>query len=339
IIILIWRGRNRIAAILIGFITGLHIGLLSLYFLKTESGMHYYLIAIAALSFLLLSEKDKFWLIFINIFCVTFFAYIEYSGVKSKYIIQLPNEYYIWFHRASTIGMSVITCGTIFIFFQETKKVNQKLQKERDRSEELLLNILPLHVADQLKVEQKVIAESFSNVSILFADMVGFSKLSADKSPEWLVDMLNDYFHAFDDLVVAHNVEKIKTIGDAYMVASGIPVTAENHAEKMIYLAKDMLKTSKEINEKNNYQIEMRVGISSGSVIAGVLGHKKFVYDVWGDTVNVASRMESNGIPGRIQVSESTYNQSKILFDFDYRGILEIKGKGKMKLFLLKHND
>ncbi|OCQ91722.1 adenylate cyclase [Oscillatoriales cyanobacterium USR001] len=215
-------------------------------------------------------------------------------------------------------------------------KARRALEAERDRSERLLLNILPQPIAERLKKEPKTIADSFAEVSVLFADIVGFTELSARISPTELVRLLNEIFSMFDYLVERHSLEKIKTIGDAYMVVGGLPENQLDHAQAIAEMGLDMQQTLVEFNQKKGQNFQIRIGISTGLVVAGVIGWKKFAYDLWGDTVNTASRMESHGIPGAIQVSESTYQRLKDIYLFEERGEIEIKGKGKMKAYLLK---
>jgi len=208
--------------------------------------------------------------------------------------------------------------------------------KEREKSNKLLLNILPKKIAQILKKKEGVIAERFSEVSVLFADLVGFTSISKILPPEELVTLLNDIFCRFDDLINLLGLEKIKTIGDAYMAAGGLPEPRKDHAEAIANLALEMLQALTHFNAENQQAFDIRIGIHTGSVVAGVIGVKKFVYDVWGDTVNTASRMESHGISGQIQVSEKTYEILKDGYEFKERGIINVKGKGEMYTYLLQ---
>lgn len=209
------------------------------------------------------------------------------------------------------------------------------LRSEREKSERLLLNILPSPIAHRLKQEESSIADSFPEVTVLFADIVGFTKLSARITPHELVNLLNHIFSMFDKLAEIHQLEKIKTIGDAYMVAAGIPDHRADHAEAIADMAIDMLQALKQFNKETGQDFTIRIGVNTGPVIAGVIGTKKFIYDLWGDTVNIASRMESQGIPGYIQVTESTYKLLKEKYSFRERGLVNIKGKGNMLTYLL----
>ncbi len=229
------------------------------------------------------------------------------------------------------------------------KQSEEALASEQARSEKLLLNVLPQAIADQLKqsldllqerTSKALIAESYDEVTVLFADIVSFTNLSANISAADLVGLLNRIFLVFDDLCEKHSIEKIKTIGDAYLAVGGLPSPRADHAEAIANMALDI---QHEINQFRTYEghaIAVRVGINTGSVIAGVIGKKKFTYDLWGDTVNIANRMESHGIPGRIQVTETTYQRLKDRYQFERRGIVDIKGKGKMPTYwLLQKNS
>ncbi|MDA0210607.1 MAG: adenylate/guanylate cyclase domain-containing protein [Cyanobacteria bacterium FC1] len=218
---------------------------------------------------------------------------------------------------------------------RQLEQAYDKLAAEQQRSEQLLLNILPSSIAERLKYEPTTIADSFAEVSVLFADIVGFTALSDRISPPELVQLLNQIFSRFDQLAEQHQLEKIKTIGDAYMVVSGLPEPKSDHADAIASMALDMQASLDEFNAQMQQDFRIRIGIATGPVIAGVIGIKKFIYDLWGDTVNMASRMESQGIAGRIQVTEATYNRLKSKYIFESRGAIQIKGKGAMLTYLL----
>lgn len=210
-----------------------------------------------------------------------------------------------------------------------------ELVAEKATSERLLLNVLPAPIADRLKTGTNLIVDRFEAVSVLFADIVGFTTFASKTSPEELVTMLNELFSSFDRLAEQHGLEKIKTIGDAYMVVAGIPQPVADHAVAIAHMAIDMMSAIEEYSKRTNSELTIRCGIHTGSVVAGVIGQKKFIYDLWGDTVNTASRMESSGLPGKIQVTESTYLLLRDQFELEERGDIEVKGKGKMKTYLL----
>ncbi len=218
---------------------------------------------------------------------------------------------------------------------EQLEITGNRLAAEHDRAENLLLNILPKSVADRLKTDPGTIAERFDEVSILFADMVGFTEMSSEKDAAQIVRMLNTIFSRFDDLAQDLGLEKIKTIGDCYMVASGLPSENANHAQMIAEMAFGMLEIIGEVAEQVDQDLSLRIGINSGVVVAGVIGKSKFIYDLWGDTVNIASRMESSGEPGCIQVTEASYSLLKDRYEFKDRGLTDIKGRGKMTTYYL----
>lgn len=229
-----------------------------------------------------------------------------------------------------------------FLIFHPTvdklRKTFEQLAEEQKKSEHLLLNILPETVVNRLKEQPTTIAEAFTDVTVLFADIVGFTQLATQVSPQELVALLNRIFSAFDELAEKHGLEKIKTIGDAYMVVGGLPNPRKDHAEAIVEMALDMQQAINTFNIETGFSCNIRIGINTGAVVAGVIGIKKFIYDLWGDTVNIASRMESHGIPGNIQISESTYQQVKDKYALKSRGLIEIKGKGEMQTYLVMGN-
>lgn len=216
------------------------------------------------------------------------------------------------------------------------ERAYEQVKIEQERSETLLLNILPHPIAERLKQDRTTIADSFTHSGVLFADIVGFTELAGKFDPSQLVHLLNGIFSEFDALADRHNLEKIKTIGDAYMVVSGLPLPQDDYAEAIADMALDMQHALRDFNIKTNQDFKIRIGIATGPVIAGVIGLKKFIYDLWGDTVNIASRMESHGIADEIQVTEDTYEVLKDSYRFERRGAITIKGKGEMTTYLLK---
>lgn len=231
-------------------------------------------------------------------------------------------------------GEPVSTRG---IFRDITKRVQaqEALRYQQEQTERLLLNILPNPIAERLKQQPGIIADNFSFVTVLFADIVGFTELSTRISPTKLVEMLNVIFSEFDKLAERHGLEKIKTIGDAYMVVGGLPIEQPDHASKVAQMALDMQQAINQFNTEQGEKLSIRIGIDTGSVVAGVIGLKKFAYDLWGDTVNTASRMESHGLAGKIQVTAATYEQLRDRYLFEERGVIQVKGKGEMNTYLL----
>jgi len=212
----------------------------------------------------------------------------------------------------------------------------RELEEERSESERLLLNILPAPIAERLKTEPGVIADAFESVSVLFADIVGFTPLTESLSAEHMVEWLNDVYSAVDTLVQEHGVEKIRTIGDGYMVAAGVPFPLDDHASALTRLALDMKTHFESVPPIEGHRVDFRIGINSGPVVGGVIGLHKFQYDIWGDTVNTAARMESHGIPGRIHVSAATHEIIKDAFICERRGVIDVKGKGEMETWFVE---
>jgi len=216
---------------------------------------------------------------------------------------------------------------------QETQETAQRLAIEQQKSENLLLNILPQPIAQRLKQAPQSIADGFADATVLFADIVGFTQLSAQIPPEALVALLNQIFSTFDQLAEKHGLEKIKTIGDAYMAVGGLPQPRADHAQAVTRFALDLQDAVDKFNWETGHSLALRIGINSGPVVAGVIGIKKFIYDLWGDTVNTASRMESHGTPGTIQITETTFALIQDEFQIEAIGSVPIKGKGEMMTY------
>jgi guanylate cyclase len=217
----------------------------------------------------------------------------------------------------------------------EKNRLFALLRGEQVKSENLLLNILPKEIAAILKNESRTIADHYTEASILFADMVGFTPLSAKLAPAEIVELLNEAFSFFDSLLDKYEVEKIRTIGDNYMVASGVPRRRAQHAQALVCMALEMRDFIAMHTFRNGQRVSFRIGINSGPVIGGVIGKRKFVYDVWGDAVNIASRMESHGMGGTIQITRATYELIKDEFVCEPRGKVNVKGKGDMEVWLV----
>ena len=218
----------------------------------------------------------------------------------------------------------------------EKKKAELIILDEKKKSDELLLNILPKQVADELKSKGKAITKRYDNVTILFTDFKDFTLLASSISPIKLVKELNEIFSHFDDILGRFQIEKIKTIGDAYFAACGLPEENKNHAFQCIEAVKQMFKYLEKRNKKNEIQWEMRAGIHSGPVVAGVVSKKKYAYDLFGDTVNTASRMEANGEVGKINISETTYELVKEKYNCFHRGQINAKGKGNLNMYFVE---
>lgn len=213
---------------------------------------------------------------------------------------------------------------------------HMQLALERERAEKLLLNILPAPIAARLKEGEQVIADQFEEVTVLFADIENFTPLAASMPPAKLVEMLNNIFSVFDAIVEKHGLEKIKTMGDAYLAVGGLPIPSRDHTVAVANAALEMLEAFPHLTED---YLRLRIGIHTGPVVAGVIGKRKFNYDLWGDTVNIASRMQSHGQPDRIHVTAQTYAHLKDKFDFQPRGEMEIRGKGAMQTYMMMGNQ
>ena len=302
--------------------------------LGTGSGIHLYYIAAAALSVLFIGvERVKLSAAVMALGGALFVAAQLFLPFNTELV---PPVTLIVNFVVSAVVTVAILFAVVFYAVRQIARAEAAAEREFARSEALLTNILPPAIAARLKqAKEQVIADSHAEASILFADMAGFTARAADTLPVKLVLFLNDLFTAFDQLVERYGLEKIKTTGDAYMVVSGVPEARAGHAEAIARLALDMRAAVTAIAESSGRALSIRIGISSGPVVAGVVGTKKFFYDVWGDTVNVASRMESTGAPGKVQVSEATHALLKDKFDLEPRGEIEIKGKGKMRTWFL----
>ncbi len=210
-----------------------------------------------------------------------------------------------------------------------------QLQVEQERSEQLLLNILPQPIAERLKHDQGIIADSFAEVTVLFADIVDFTRFSAHMAPKALVVLLNGVFSAFDQLVEQHDLEKIKTIGDEYMAVGGLPTPRADHVEAVAGLALDMQTTMDQFKGSDDRPLHLRIGIHTGPVVAGVIGQRKFSYDLWGDTVNTASRMASHSLSDHTQVTTAVYERLRDRYVLEERGTVQVKSKGEMTTYFL----
>jgi adenylate cyclase len=263
--------------------------------------------------------------------------YEEAHKAVAQQIGAIFEEFYAPLKRWFEVRLFASYDG-ISIFFQDItnrRQMQAALNLEQKKTEGLLLNILPKVIADRLRKEPVLIADRFDEATVLFADLVNFTQIATRKTATELVYFLNEIFSIFDSLTEKYGLEKIKTIGDSYMVVGGIPLPRLDHAEAIAEMAIDMLEELNHFSAERGEDLKMRIGINSGQVVAGVIGTKKFTYDLWGDAVNTASRMESHGIIGRIQVSADTYELLKDKYVFEARGLINIKGKGEMFTYML----
>jgi adenylate cyclase len=261
------------------------------------------------------------------LFAVAFLA-AGIAGELTGGLSQLPR----WF-STTMLALNVVVGGAVV--FTLLAVFARQRQEAQERAETLLLNILPRSIADKLKANPQTIADSFTSASILFADVADFTPMSERLSPVRVVEMLDQLFGHFDQLAERYDVEKIKTLGDCYMAASGIPSPRADHAHCLAHMALDMLDAVRGQGAVGSLGFELRIGINSGPVVAGVIGRKRFLYDLWGDAVNTAGRMQTDGMPGRIQITQATYELLKDEFVCEPRGTVLIKGKGEMETWYL----
>jgi guanylate cyclase len=261
------------------------------------------------------------------------------SGLAGELVGPVWDPVPVWF-TTTMLALNIAVGGTIVftllaVFAAERRAALSALRLEQAKAENLLLNILPRSIADKLKDETQPIADHFGSASILFADVADFTPWSERLPPAEVVGYLDRLFSHFDELAERYALEKIKTIGDCYMVAAGVPTPRPDHARALALMALDMLEAMRSQEEVAHLGHELRVGINSGPVVAGVIGRKRFLYDLWGDAVNTASRMESHGTPGRIQITRATYELLADEFECEPRGRIEVKGKGEVEAWYL----
>jgi guanylate cyclase len=261
------------------------------------------------------------------------------SGIVGSLITPVEPRPPEWF-TATMLALNITVGGTIVftllaVFAAQRRTAMAALREEQEKAENLLLNILPRSIAEKLKADTQTIADQFSSASILFADVVDFTPIAERLRPAEVVGVLDHLFSHFDVLAERYGLEKIKTIGDAYMVAGGVPTPRPDHARAMALMALDMLSAMTSRDEVGHLGLEIRIGINSGPVVAGVIGRKRFLYDLWGDAVNTASRMESHGTPGRIQITRATKDLLDDEFVVEPRGKITVKGKGEMEVWYL----
>lgn len=250
--------------------------------------------------------------------------------------LPIPDAIKSTFFLMNITGTASILYGVLRYFQAQKERVMVSLEQEQERSEKLLLNILPAAVAERLKMNDMRIADHYDSVTVMFADLVNFTQISADMPPTQLIELLSQVFLQFDQLAEKYQVEKIKTIGDAYMVISGAPIVCDDHAERIANMALDMREVLQALAVRSGVNLQMRIGINSGPVVAGVIGSAKFSYDLWGDTVNMASRMEETSLADVIQVTEATQKILEGQYEFTGRTGIDIKGKGVVDTFILE---
>jgi class 3 adenylate cyclase len=300
-------------------------------------GFVYYQILFSVVAFLLFSEDEWRYRISFSLGSTAVCIYsITVVPGSTRLSIAISPAAALAIDISSAVCVIATVVFIVHLFTGDTRRAEARLAEEHERSERLLRNILPGAISARLKENGEAIADGFAEVTVLFADLVGFTELSQKLSPAELVEMLNRTFSAFDDLAEQLGVEKIKTIGDCYMVAAGLPERRADHVEIIARMALGMREALLRINREGGYALRLRIGMHTGPVVAGVIGKRKFIYDLWGDTVNTASRMESSGEPGEIQVTREVKEHLEGRFELEPRGLIQVKGKGEMETYLLK---
>ncbi len=315
----------------------------SAWLIGNGAGLQLYLIVIWTLLFLIFTRKELGALVLFSIVYWLGFLVIEFQFTEPALEYDFPEGVIDRIYGLSITGTFLSVALVVGLFFNEINRAEARLQFEYERSENLLKNILPASIANELKAQTEnnngkqpaAIANAHHQATVLFADLVGFTSLSEQMNPGELVHLLNQVFSRFDDLVIKSGLEKIKTIGDAYMLAGGLPDFRPDHHLAVARVALQMQALMPELGSLTRNALQIRIGIHSGPLVAGVIGHHKFAYDIWGDTVNTASRMESHGVVGKIQVSSATRELLKSHFELEPRGPIEIKGKGTVDTWFL----
>lgn len=319
---------------------------LGTYFMGWSAGLQYLLIYLAGLSFFNPQWKRAVQVFMLTLISVAFASLYLFC---QQGVYPLPQALIKPFYIGGSVGTIIVLSILISRYSRtahkaesdlklankELDEANKELDEANKQSRSLLLNILPETIADRLTNGETLIADHVENSTILFCDLVGFTKMSSNKNAKTIVDLLNHLFYKFDSVVEKMKLEKIKTIGDGYMIAAGVPEFRNDHALAAVVCAFKMINSLKEFNKEFNTEFNIRIGINSGPVVAGVIGKNKFTYDLWGDSVNIASRMESGGVAGGIHISEATYQLVKDHCIVKPRGTQKIKGKGEMNTFLV----
>jgi class 3 adenylate cyclase len=303
----------------------------------TLEGLNYFFLPlIIFLQFFLFSVAEKHLIILFTLLtAVAFAGVIAFHSAGLNPPLAISADFIEMQRWNSYMGIPGLSIAFGVYAFMTINNAEREASREKEKTEQLLLNILPAAIAQRFKDDRSFLAEGYDSVTVLFADIVGFSTFSESTSPGDLVSFLNEIFSKFDALTEKYGVEKIKTIGDAYMVAGGVPVPVKDHTQKICEMALEMLESIRGTLTPAGKPLAIRIGISSGPVSAGVIGVKKFIYDLWGDTVNVASRMQSHSTEGYIQITEDVYNVIKHDFECTPRGTIQVKSKGEMSTYFL----
>jgi class 3 adenylate cyclase len=334
---LLWnaRGAHRIARITLMAAANAHIAL-GCVLVGRHLGFQSYFFLFPPVTLLLMPGRaDRIALWVLAVTSPVLYLFVEHHPLTAIAYMPVPDVA----HAPLRVVASVLTFATlafvVYFFYADLLRAEDALAREHARSENLLDNILPRSIARRLKTDNASIADGFAEVSVLFADLVGFTELSARMPPAELVQLLNRVFSELDDMTEQRGLEKIKTIGDAYMVAAGLPEPRADHAPALVAFALDMLDTVERLSRETGHVLSVRVGVHTGPVVAGVIGKRKFIYDLWGDTVNVASRMESHGVPGRVHVSAEVALRLGDDVEISEGRTIQVKGKGAMVTHLV----
>ncbi|WP_051327434.1 adenylate/guanylate cyclase domain-containing protein [Desulfatibacillum aliphaticivorans] len=304
-------------------------------YISGYTGFHHYLVPLMVMS-LLYPGRRKIQGAALGLIVGLEFAALTHLAPRTSpaYLTYIQTAQFL---RGANLYLSLFSMSMAAIYYGiASEQSRKKHEQHEEKTRTLLHNVLPEEIAEKLGSRPGIITEEFENVSILFSDIVGFTALSRTMPPDEVVSLLNRIFSQFDDLAGRHGMEKIKTIGDAYMCTAGIPQFRADHAESAARMALDMMREFNRVAREIGQPLQLRIGINSGAVVAGVIGKTKFSYDLWGNSVNAASRMASHGMPGEIQVTSSTYDLLKEKFVMEERGPVDIKGIGLMTTFLLK---
>lgn len=326
--IVIGKQRDLVIASILFLTTALiHMAMSNLLFFPAEYGMQRALLVLMPSTFLLLPQTKEHWVNGLTIANILLTILLEGINPTPVWSIDLSPNLISSTRLITTLTATIATTAIVYQFYLSFRTQQKQLRIEHRRSEELLHNLFPPTIVERLKLQERTIADNFPDVTVIFADIVGFTKMSEEMEPEKLLYVLNKFFGEFDQLAHRMGVEKIKTIGDAYMAACGAPTHDPNHKRTAMRFATALLIAMERLNVKLDIDLSIRIGLHSGPVVAGVIGRQKSIYDLWGDTVNTASRMESTGIPSYIQVSEIIYKDLKDEYPFYARGAQKVKGK------------
>ncbi len=302
----------------------------------TDSNVQFYFLAGAASAILIMGVYQNLLSVCSIITQICLFIYFDSVSIPPADYLSMPAWFFTVLNVTAIILSMVFIYCMIYYAFYQTHIAEDALEREYEYSENLLANMLPTAIAAKLKRNpDKTIADNHTEVTILFADIVSFTKRAENQSPEELVSFLNSVFTKFDTLVRKHKLEKIKTLGDAVMVAGGMPDKQDDHAKRIALFALDIMEATKDFTKEISEHVELRIGIHTGPVVAGVIGTQKPSYDVWGDTVNMAAHLESFGTCGKIHISSATKAQLGDYFEYQERGVVEIKGKRTLETWYL----